>query len=128
MTRYPDLSPYAYGESAARDPSILNVGWLGRGAPFERGDVPPALVSTLARLCADPVQRTRGFHPCELCRSPTVGVRFLHDGREIVLGSAEIRVAGSGGIIYAAPNLILHYVTEHRYLPPREFLDALAKA
>jgi len=128
MARYRDLTPYAYDETAGRDPRMLNVGWLGRLPFFRRGRVSPDVVDALARLCADPVRRMRGFHPCGLCRSPTIGVQFLHGGREIFLGSAEIRVAGEGGIVYAAPNLILHYVTEHRYLPPREFLDALANA
>ena len=29
------------------------------------------------------------------------------------------------GAIYAAPNLIYHYVAEHHYAPPQEFVDAL---
>ena len=41
------------------------------------------------------------------------------------LGSAEIRVKGINGKIYAAPNLIYHYIKDCGYLPPREFLDAL---
>ncbi len=41
------------------------------------------------------------------------------------LGSAEIRVFGNGGKIYAAPNLIYHYVTVHGYKTPDEFVSAL---
>lgn len=41
------------------------------------------------------------------------------------LGSAEIRVKAKDGRIYAAPNLIYHYVAEHDYDPPKEFIEAL---
>jgi len=41
------------------------------------------------------------------------------------LGSAEIRVQGIDGAVYAAPNLIYHYMANHNYLPPEEFLGAI---
>jgi hypothetical protein len=41
------------------------------------------------------------------------------------LGSAEIRVPGANGRIYAAPDLIYHYMKDCNYLPPREFLEAI---
>ncbi len=46
-------------------------------------------------------------------------------GDRIELGSAEIRVFGDRGKIYAAPNMIYHYVTSHHYKPPSEFVQAL---
>src|SRR5439155_5623857 len=45
--------------------------------------------------------------------------------RPLMLGGAEIRVFGERGRIYAAPNLIYHYVVAHHYKPPDEFLQAL---
>jgi hypothetical protein len=39
--------------------------------------------------------------------------------------NGEIRVPGDD-VIYAAPLLIVHYIEEHGYLPPAEFLKALA--
>jgi len=33
--------------------------------------------------------------------------------------------AKDSNVTYVAPNLIYHYVTTHRYLPPAVFLDAL---
>jgi hypothetical protein len=44
------------------------------------------------------------------------------------LGSAEIRVFGKRGKIYAAPNMLYHYVTAHQYKPPDEFLHALKES
>jgi len=46
-------------------------------------------------------------------------------GERIELGYAEIRVFGERGRIYAAPNLLYHYVIVHHYKPPEEFVHAL---
>jgi hypothetical protein len=54
-----------------------------------------------------------------------LGQRVTRNGEELLLGSAEIRVFGKGELIYAAPNLIYHYVSVHCYKPPEEFLQAL---
>lgn len=43
------------------------------------------------------------------------------------VGNGEIRV-GSDGITYAAPVLIVHYIKDHGYLPPAQFLEAIDKA
>jgi hypothetical protein len=41
------------------------------------------------------------------------------------VGDAEVRVRASNGTVYAAPNLIVHYVAEHKYRPPDAFLGAV---
>jgi hypothetical protein len=46
-------------------------------------------------------------------------------GERMRLGYAEIRVFGKPGKVYAAPNMIYHYVTVHHYKPPAEFVQAL---
>lgn len=47
------------------------------------------------------------------------------DGRHIDVGNGEIQVTGKGATIYVAPTMILHYIAEHHYLPPDEFIKAL---
>jgi hypothetical protein len=42
-----------------------------------------------------------------------------------MLGSAEIRVPGKSGIQYACPNMIYHYLQDHNYRPPDEFITAV---
>src|SRR5438876_5886423 len=49
-------------------------------------------------------------------------------GERIELGYAELRVSGEHGKIYAAPNILYHYVTVHHYKPPEEFVQALKHA
>jgi hypothetical protein len=44
-----------------------------------------------------------------------------------LLGDAEIRVVGKDGTWLIAPTLVLHYVTEHAYRPPAEFIDAVSR-
>lgn len=46
------------------------------------------------------------------------------DAREITLGNGEIRVAGKGSVVYAAPTLICHYIGGHAYQPPAQFLES----
>jgi hypothetical protein len=48
-----------------------------------------------------------------------------HNGEQRLIGSAEIRVFGKEGAIYAAPTLIYHYVEQHHYKPPADFVHAL---
>lgn len=71
----------------------------------------------------------RGFQECELCdlawgewgeKHPDYGKNAKWMG----IGDGEIRVIGRN-VIYAAPALIYHYVVEHDYSPPPEFIDAI---
>ena len=129
MAWYPDLSPYSYlPDCIPAGQVILNVGWLESGHGFPVGEPPGGFRDALAELCARNLHaQTRGWHECDLrddeeLESPsTINV----DGRQAMLGSAEIRVISENGTILAAPNLVLHYVDRHRYLPPTEFVEAV---
>jgi hypothetical protein len=137
MTYFPDGSPYEYFADDATEEtweggdirSAINVGWLSEDRPYPHGDVPAELVRALARLCRQGLNRMRGFHYCEFCdrasgQFPEPAVAGDESG-EFVVGSAEIRVPSPSGAIFAAPDMIIHYVTEHSYRPPDEFLEAL---
>ncbi|MEO3784032.1 hypothetical protein ABGB12_11920 [Actinocorallia sp. B10E7] len=95
----------------------LNVGWLERGHPYEMGPVPAELVGTLADITAiQQVNPRLGIHECDLCDEPQ---------RLPLLGTSEIRIPGHHDVVYAAPNLIVHYVAAHGYRPPAEFIAAV---
>lgn len=122
MTYFADLTPYSY--SSTSDQSILNIGWLDKQNPFPVGFVDPNVLLKLFKLCkTKTVKKTRGFHLCNMCRRQHL--KFELDGDHVFMGTSEIRVPGKNGIIYAAPTLILHYIREHNYLPPEEFVDAV---
>ena len=44
-----------------------------------------------------------------------------------MLGAGEIRSFSKRGAIFAAPNLIFHYVAVHNYNPPEEFIESLSE-
>jgi hypothetical protein len=118
MTWFEDLTQYTYLGSHPTTPPTLNVGWLSRDRHFAQGHVPQRFVSRLHELCAHArTRQTRGLHACELCP-------VLNNDNT---GSAEIRAVGANGTRYAAPTLILHYVTEHSYAPPQVFVEAVLR-
>ncbi|MFN2555887.1 MAG: hypothetical protein ABR592_03295 [Nitriliruptorales bacterium] len=130
MTYFRDLTPYNYGRTPWRM-KVLNVGWLTAGEPFPTGDVPTLFVERLLEHCATAIRRTRGFHVCDLCLAAGASwgpIRVVHDGRDLLLGSAEVWVGGlpgQGRVWYAAPDLVYHYVTAHQYRPPDPFIEAV---
>jgi len=125
---FPDLTPYEYGYELPRS-NVLNVGWLARGHTFPVGPVPEAFVNELRRLVKSPENLYRGYHTCEFCPEPPIVIDS--EGRRVIpppgetMGNGEIRVAGSRGIVYVAPVLVLHYVEKHSYQPPIEFVRAV---
>jgi hypothetical protein len=104
---------------------VLNVGWLAIEYPFAKKKACEELLDALFETCLRTVNQTRGFHECQFCDAPTFGVEVSRNDQRTGLGSAEIRVEGKGGIRYAAPDLIYHYVAEHDYDPPKEFVEAV---
>jgi hypothetical protein len=105
------------------------VGWLDSEHSFTVGHVRQDLVDTLRRMCRHGVNRTRGIYFCDFCPRPDGEVFpriFVRDELgTYVVGSAEIRVPASDKRIFAAPDMIVHYVTDHQYKPPDAFLRAL---
>ncbi|WP_405680550.1 hypothetical protein [Streptomyces sp. NBC_01238] len=125
MTQCPNLTRYSYDES---DREILNVGWLAPEHDYRTGIVDERVVDALRVLSADYDNQMRGVHHCEFCdadRPFVLGSPAMDT--EVWLGSAEIRVRGADGTLYTAPNLVIHYITEHQYCPPEEFCRAAAR-
>jgi hypothetical protein len=138
MTYFPDLSRYEYGRVS--QPGILNVGWLDKAHPFTQGTVDAPLMQKLRLLAAKPVELRRGFHICELCAAPALPKETLPPHHVVLdknspygnwvasrTNNGEIRVS-CAGVTFAAPVLIVHYIEEHGYLPPFEFLTAVEEA
>ena len=125
MTYFADLTDYSYIPRGHASHAVTkNVGWLSTGHAFETGEPTEALLDRLWSYCAVSVAQTRGIHQCEFC--PTKDVRFVErKGDSLLLGTAEIRVFAGLGCIYAAPTLIYHYVSDHDYKPPEQFIQAL---
>jgi len=125
MAYFKDLSPYEYFPEAH---NVLNVGWLSRDHQFPRGPVPLAFVDELQRFSEIDVL-TRGHHVCEFCLPPAdviaMDARYLAVWEYFRSGNGEIRVVAADGVVYSAPHLLLHYISEHQYQPPHEFIEAV---
>jgi hypothetical protein len=108
---------------------MLNVGWLSDEHPFPRGSVPLAFAHELERIAREPVQLTRGRHLCEFCRPPDDIIDAEPRYREVWemfrSGNGELHVRSETGVVYSAPALVIHYVSEHQYQPPPEFIAAV---
>lgn len=111
MAFFEDLTPYNY--FLPEREGTVNIGWLERGHPFSAGPTSATFREKLKACCHRRVKQTRGLHMCEFCK-----------GRKKPGGSAEIRVVGNGRV-YAAPELVYHYVVVHDYKPPKEFIGAV---
>jgi hypothetical protein len=123
------LSGYSYGRQP--EPEVKNVGWLCVSHQFETGPVPEGFIDRLSGS-GKPVNCYRGFHECELCLAAAAETGTKLSWAEVpghpesdYSGNGELRVTGVDGTVYAAPMLILHYVSEHEYRPPDAFIDVL---
>ena len=129
MTYCEDLSPYSYlPETVPEGVTVRCVGWLDGEHPFATGEPPEGFLAELGVLCAEhTTAQTRGMHWCELCPADAVQYPVLEriGGKDVPLGSAEIRVLTPNGEWLAAPDLVYHYVRAHRYLPPEVFVEAV---
>ena len=110
MTFFEDLTTHFYTFDA-EESGVFNVGWLGDGKPIHTGPTSVAFRDALKALCDNPIGLHRGFHVCQYCRTAR--------------GNGQIRIRSQHGVWYVAPTMILHYVTEHDYQPPVEFIDSV---
>ena len=115
MAFFKDMTPYTYHHPEEEQANTLNVGWLESGCPFPIGATSESFHQALAMICRNRMNRMRGFQSCGFCKS------------ESHRSSAEIRVAIRDRV-FAAPELIHHYVVAHNYLPPDEFIEAVLAA
>jgi hypothetical protein len=113
VTFFADLTPYTYFHPEEGPAGTVNVGWLDPRHPYTTGATSAKFRQTLRQLCRRRMKQTRGFQPCYFCRGPY----RPH-------GSPEIRMPGRRRV-YAAPELVYHYVAAHGYRPPEEFVAAV---
>lgn len=110
-----------FGEDYKTIPTA--VGWLENGKPYTIGKAPEGLVGKLREFI-----KTRtithmflGIHECDLCEVELPpGYLNVIDG----LGSKTTFIAHKNKL-YIFPDLIIHYIEAHSYLPPAEFIQAV---
>lgn len=98
-----------------------NVGWLAADKEFNRRKSTDIVLDLVWDYCALSLEQSRSRHECEFCAAGASRISE-RNGQQLLLGSAEIRVLSHSGEIFAAPNLIYHYMAFHDYSPPEEFI------
>ncbi len=126
---FQDLTPFKYSTDE-RCGNAQNVGWLSIEHEFPRGDTPEEFRRVLRLLSAESVNQCMGWHDCEFCETPPQKLSFWRRAptrsNSAAKGNGEIHVpTAHGDIVYVAPQLVAHYVEEHRYRPPNEFVEAV---
>lgn len=90
---------------------MVKVGWLDKGQPYTKGVAPKEFVEKMKNI---PLTiHTKGWHDCPFC------------GRAKSYSQYVIKI--SGKTYYDIPEMIVHYMEEHDYLPPQEFIDSVMK-
>jgi hypothetical protein len=114
MTHYPDLATRCMVDWGPRTRAI---GWLSVREMYPRGPVAPAFLEALARQLGGPQLLVfMGPHLCDLCPPP-------HGNG----GSMNVWIP-TEACVYVAPELVLHYIRDHHYRPPDEFVEAVLTA
>jgi len=108
-----DLTPYVYLKKKELEDAVA-VGWIeGDDLLRNSGKVPTEVIRLLKKY--EIKNHCKGFHSCEYCSDW---------GTTRATGNGEIWVV-KNDTLYIAPYLIIHYIEEHSYRPPEEFIDAV---
>ncbi len=110
--------------------NVFNVGWLDKNNEYSRGAIDSRILDKLAEILVLKgnanvhVNWARSLDPCEL--SGCTGLKVVSSNKEVDLGGSEIWLPSSERQYYfASPSLIYHYIHQHDYLPPCEFIKAV---
>jgi hypothetical protein len=120
---YEDYSPYTYDvPRPLRD--VCNIGWLNSD-DYPHGRCSPEVLRRLAKLILrEQVNVLRCTSPCSICGRDGITVNF--EGLRLFLGAGELWIPSvDHKVTYASPDLIWHYVHDHEYRPPVQFIDAV---
>ena len=114
--------------------TLVAVGWLGATVP-STGAVDDEVIDALIdayRSKAIFSDGSAGWHDCELCPGPEAWYSDGQVGPVISWRGQDLRLYGHGhhllrhgSTVFVTPALILHYILDHGYCPPDEFLQAV---
>jgi hypothetical protein len=118
MSFFPDMGRKSL---VAAGDHVRAIGWLHPDHPYTKGEVPAGFVARLKEFAARSGKSAGalyfgafgGFHMCEFC------------GR--ARGISNFGVP-SGDLLFVAPEMVVHYIQQHGYCPPAEFLAAVLRS
>ncbi|MEI8380511.1 MAG: hypothetical protein WCJ09_10300 [Planctomycetota bacterium] len=100
---------------------VRAVGWLHPDHPYPQGPVSAEFLARLKEFVArsgDSAEAVYfgafgGYHTCEFC------------GRANGIGNFGVP---RGELLFVAPEMVVHYIEQHGYQPPAEFVDAVLRS
>jgi hypothetical protein len=118
MSFFPDMGRESM---VASGDHVRAIGWLNPDHPFSKGQVPAGFLARLKEFAAQSGSSARalyfgasgGIHTCEFCHT-------AH-------GIGNFGVP-SGDLLFVAPEMVVHYIEQHGYSPPAEFVAAVMRS
>lgn len=140
-------------DSVAVFPEYRNIGWLSKSEPFQEGKISNSLIFKLKEMMFLDIKNiedkkngtfkeskaiwihqeyVRGTpYKCQFCEQAEI--RLSPDGLSCYTGTSTKLLGGNQisipslekGEFYVFPTLLYHYIVEHNYQPPQEFLEAI---
>lgn len=151
MTYIADLELCEYESTFQQTyPGCLAIGWLEEGHDYSiNEEILDGFIEALKYIIENSkpnmIFQYFGIHDCELCHKDKEKTKALSrqefiekygDGTKYEKPQKIIRtedskrhhnifIHGKNDIVYAAPELLLHYVVDHGYVPPMEFQESV---
>lgn len=122
-----NLHPIDFSKYDDTSLNVYNIGWLGKSSDHDINYSNLSLIDKLKCLLKrERVNLTRGITLCSLCSKGENRIRVDIDGDSLLLGISEVWIPnGVQNKIFAAPDLIIHFIEKHNYRPPQEFIEAI---
>jgi hypothetical protein len=98
-------------ETNSSEVKLIKIAWLEKGFSYNKRKVSEDLIRKLKEIGTK--LHSKGWHTCPFCKNAKSSSQFI------------IPVPGKKKAFYDAPHMIIHYIEEHGYCPPQEFIDAV---
>jgi len=135
-------------------PAVKNIGWLDKAFNFEKGAVSADRVNKLREIIFLDLKNNEDKKNEKYSSESAINVHCMHirgsaykcnlcsEEKEILYDPLNLKLyrgtnlmkaglnevcipALKKGEFYSFPTMLLHYITEHSYKPPKDFLEAL---
>lgn len=118
MSFFPDMGRESL---VAAGDYVRAVGWLHPDHPYAKGPVSAEFLARLKEFVTRSGDSAEalyfgafgGYHTCEFC------------GRSHGIGNFGVP---SGDLLFVAPEMVVHYIEQHGYRPPNEFVEAVLRS
>ena len=105
------------------DFKVVAIGYLSIDEEFEKGEVSQNFLTKLKVLWGEGgVTMSLGFHECEFCIDEG---NYEERGRS---SSEKTLIDTENKIKYIFPQMIFHYITEHKFKPSNEFIEFVMRS